>query len=262
MSNALGMGTTCSIAIPEGAPKPWPTVYLLHGLSDDSSMWQRRTSIERYAEAHGIVVVMPDGGRGWYSNASNGFHNYESHILETVERVEALLPVRTDRAGRGIGGLSMGGYGSLKIALKYPELFASVVAHSGVLDIKSWHSSSDRRAMLHHIFGERLSPSEDCQALAKKLAKKSGKSSGKSAVIPRIRIDCGVDDFLIEHNRDMHKLLVKLNIDHQYDEYPGSHNWEYWDKHVQTALAFHAQGFTAVKTVKQKSPKKPVNKTR
>jgi putative tributyrin esterase len=231
-SNALGMASACFVTIPEGVKPPYRTVYLLHGHSDDHTIWQRRTSIERYAERHGIAVVMPDGGRGWYVDPKDGVYNYERHILETVERIDALLPTRHDRDGRGIGGLSMGGYGCLKIGLKYPALFGSITSHSGALDIKTWHRNSPRSGQLQTIFGPKLAPSEDCFALAKKLV--------KARIRPRIRIDCGSEDFLIEHNRSIHRHLVKLGIPHEYDEYPGSHNWEYWDEHIQTALAFHA----------------------
>ncbi len=233
-SSALGKASACFIAVPDQAKPPYPVVYLLHGHSDDYTIWQRRTAIERYAEDAGLMVVMPDGGRGWYSDARDGVHRYESHILETIDRVEALFPVRRDRAHRGIGGLSMGGYGALKLALKYPRLFASVVAHSGVLDIRAWHRDSPCSVQLRQIFGDRLSGDEDCLTLAKRLA--------RARIRPHIRIDCGVDDFLIEHNRRMHRQLTTLGIPHEYEEFPGAHTWEYWDAHIPQALAFHARG--------------------
>lgn len=240
-SQALGKCAACFVVVPDGKG-PFPVVYLLHGHSDDYTIWQRRTSIERYAARHGIMVVMPDGGRGWYSDALDGISRYESHILETVTIIENLLPARTDRAGRGIGGLSMGGYGSLKLALKHPRLFASVVSHSGALDMATWHRSGPRTGHLQQIFGKRLSADEDCFKLATKVR--------AARLRPRVRIDCGTDDFLIEHNRSMHRHLDRIGYAHEYEEFPGAHTWEYWDQHIQSALAFHAQGFAAKTTTR------------
>ncbi len=230
-SQALGKASACFVVVPESVPPPYRVVYLLHGHSDDYTIWQRRTAIERYAEAAGLMVVMPDGGRGWYSDARDGVSRYESHILETIQRVDALLPTVTKRSGRGIGGLSMGGYGALKLGLKHPHLFGSIVAHSGVLDIAAWHRRSDHRPHLRAIFGAKVPAGDNCLALASTLA--------KARNCPRIRIDCGVDDFLIEHNRTLHRHLTQLNIAHEYEEFPGAHTWEYWDAHVPQALAFH-----------------------
>jgi len=230
-SHALGKASACFVVVPDSVKPPYRVVYLLHGHSDDYTIWQRRTGIERYAEAAGLMVVMPDGGRGWYSDARDGVCRYESHILETVHRVDALLPTCAKRTGRGIGGLSMGGYGALKLALKHRKLFGSVVAHSGVHDIAAWHRTSERRQHLRDIFGPKVPPGDDCLALASAIV--------GSRIRPRMRIDCGVDDFLIEHNRTLHRHLARLGIANEYDEFPGSHTWEYWDAHIPQALAFH-----------------------
>jgi len=115
---------------------PYPVLYLLHGLSDDHTIWCRRTSLERYVRDLPLVVVMPDGGRGFYTDAIEGMA-YERHILEDVIGfVERTFQVRSDRCGRAIGGLSMGGYGSMKLALKHPDLFGSVVSHSSVFSLE------------------------------------------------------------------------------------------------------------------------------
>jgi len=213
---------------------PFPVLYLLHGLSDDHTIWCRRTSLERYVQELPLIVVMPDGGRSFYTDAVEG-PPYEQHIMkDVIGFVERTFNVRTDREGRAIGGLSMGGYGSMKLALKYPDLFGSVVAHSGVYDMRELLTpDADLHAGTRRIFGDdAIDGLNDVFALAEQL---------DPVQAPRIRFDCGVDDGLIEHNRALHAHLQSLGIPHAYAEYPGAHTWAYWDEHIQEAIAFHWQ---------------------
>ncbi len=227
-SSSLQKQTGMYVVIPDGQG-PFRVVYQLHGLSDDYSMWLRRTNIERYAENYGLMVVMPDGGRSFYSDMVNGTGNYEQHMLETVQLVDRIFPTVADASGRAIGGLSMGGYGCMKLGLKYPEIFSSIASHSGVLDLKM-NEAKGFGWEFNAIFGEKLSAENDCMALA-----------ARPTVKPAIYFDCGVDDFLIENNRIFHKELLKLKIEHTYHEYPGAHEWDFWDTHVQEAFAFHLE---------------------
>jgi putative tributyrin esterase len=213
---------------------PFPVLYLLHGLSDDHTIWCRRTSLERYVQELPLIVVMPDGGRSFYTDVVEG-PPYEQHIMkDVIGFVERAFNVRTDREGRAIGGLSMGGYGSMKLALKYPDLIGSVVAHSGVYDMRELLTpDADLHAGTRRIFGDdAIGGPNDVFALAEQL---------DPAQAPRIRFDCGVDDGLIEHNRALHAHLQSLGIPHAYAEYPGAHTWAYWDEHIQEAIAFHWQ---------------------
>ncbi|MFO0892372.1 MAG: alpha/beta hydrolase-fold protein [Isosphaeraceae bacterium] len=144
-SRSLVKASSVSVVFPDdpSIPKPWWTFYLLHGLSDDDTIWMRRTSIERYAEGLPLVVVMPDGGRGWYTNAQVGFA-YENDLMKDVMGlIERTFPVRAERSGRAIGGLSMGGYGAVKLGLKHHETFGSVNSHSGALGMlqQDWLNS-------------------------------------------------------------------------------------------------------------------------
>jgi len=220
-SQALAKMSGMYVVLPDGGG-PFRTVYLLHGLSDDYSVWPRRTSIERYADAAGLLVVMPDGGRGFYCDQPYG--RYEAHLLETVRYIDRTFRTRDAPAARGIGGLSMGGYGAMKLGLKYPELFGSVASHSGALDVVG----SQHDELLRQIFPDGVRPDDDCFALARRPGRK-----------PALRFDCGVDDWLLPHNRAFRDHLVALGIPHAYAEFPGAHTWDYWDSHVQEALAFH-----------------------
>lgn len=230
-SESLEKATAMKVILPDASVKgPFATLYQLHGLSDDCTGWTRRTSIERYVDGLPLVVVMPDGGRGFYTDALEG-DAYESHIMkDTIEFVEKFFPVRKKREARAIGGLSMGGYGAMKLGLKYPKVFASIAAHSGAYwrsDGAGFPSTPERV----RIFGEE--PAEggnDVFKLAEGLA---------GGDYPAIRFDCGKKDGLLGGNRDLHRHLLKLGMKHVYREYPGAHNWAYWDAHFPKALGFH-----------------------
>lgn len=236
-STALQRAVGLMVIVPEGEG-PFPAVYQLHGYSDDHTIWHRRTSIERYAETHRCLIAMPDGGRSYYCNWPTSVERAEDHILDTIQVVDRTFHTIPDRRARAIGGLSMGGYGALKLALKHPHLFCSVATHSGALDLNRHLRSGQAPADLRLAYPRGMPASDDCVALARRLAR-------SRAPRPAIRIDCGVDDFLLAHNRSCHALLGRLGIAHEYQEFPGDHTWEYWDAHVPEALRFHTAAFTA-----------------
>ncbi len=236
-SRSLSKASTFNVIFPDdpAVPRPWSVFYLLHGLSDDHTIWGRRTNVERYVEKLPLVVVMPDGGRGWYTNGVEGSAYEDDLIKDVVGLVDRTFPVKAERAGRAIGGLSMGGYGAVKLGLKHPEIFGSINSHSGALAFLRADPAQARQLSPEsaRIFGK--SPAggpEDPFAIVEKL------DHGR---IPPIRIDCGTEDFLIGQNRDFHAHLEKMKVAHEYAEFPGSHNWEYWDLHVREAIAFHAR---------------------
>ena len=144
-SALLGKAVTLNAVIPQASSpyrygelsgKRYRTVFLLHGLSDDHSAWSRYSSIERYADLYNVAVIMPDGGRSFYTDAANGFP-YWSFISEELPALTAeLFPISLKREDCFAAGLSMGGYGALKLALRHPERFAAVGALSPVVDLK------------------------------------------------------------------------------------------------------------------------------
>ena len=236
-SRSLGKASAFNIVFPADEPeipRPWSVFYLLHGLSDDHTIWSRRTSIERYVAGLPLVVVMPDGGRGWYTNAEVGYAHENDLVKDIIPLVDRTFPVKAERAGRCIGGLSMGGFGAVKLGLKHPDLFASVSSHSGALGVCQDPASGMRIGPeFTRIFGEKPQGGpEDPFGLVEKL------DHGR---IPALRIDCGTEDFLLEQNHSFHRKLESMKIDHQYEEFPGGHDWAYWDRHVQEAIAFHAK---------------------
>lgn len=237
-SRSLQKASAFNILFPDDPtiPRPWAAFYLLHGLSDDHTIWMRRTSLERYVGQLPLVVVMPDGGRGWYTNSVDGQQKYEDDLIKDVMGlVDRTFPVKAERAGRAIGGLSMGGYGAVKLGLKHHETFASINSHSGALGFPRLdpEKAKERSPEFPRIFGTSAKGGpEDPFAILERL------DHGR---IPALRIDCGTDDFLLDQNRAFHKHLEELHVPHEYQEYPGRHDWAYWDQHVREALEFHAR---------------------
>ena len=233
-SNVLKKQVHANVLFPDGGKAPFPVYYLLHGLSDDYSIWHRRTSIERYCEKLPLIVVMPDGFRGFYTDNAEG-PPYGQYIMEDVIGfTERTFPARSDRSGRCIGGLSMGGYGALRLALSHPETFVSANSHSGAMvfghDEPRMEDPEFRR-----MFGKTpIGSAHDLFALAGKFTKKRG-------LLPKLKIDCGTADHQLEPNRRFIAHLKELKVPHDYAEFPGEHNWAYWDEHIREALAFHCQ---------------------
>ncbi len=237
-SNALKMATAANIILPNPDLKgPYHVMVVLHGLSDDHTIWSRRTSIERYVQNLPLIVVMPDGGRGFYTDAVQGFAYETAIAVELPSIIEGYFPTKLPWCATG---LSMGGYGAVKLALKYPERFRSGHSHSGAVLFGhlSFEDNAVRRELGPEIeaeFMRILGPNptggeNDLCAIATKLAPTNR---------PTLRIDCGTEDFLLQDNRDFRDHLVSMGFPHEYQEFPGSHEWPYWDIHVQDAIAFH-----------------------
>ena len=133
LSPSLGKRVSTNLLLPDAGKPPFPVFYLLHGLSDDHSIWLRHTRIEQYVRDLPLVVVMPDGFRGFYTNNANG-PRYADYITQDLpDFVERNFPVKSTRTARCIGGLSMGGYGALRIALAHPDRYVSANSHSGAV---------------------------------------------------------------------------------------------------------------------------------
>ena len=232
-SPTLGFQTAANVLLPESGEGPFPVLYLLHGLSDDHTMWMRRSAIERHVEGMGLIVVMPDGGRGFYSDADAGFQYLTALSVELVDRIDRTFRTVAAREGRCVAGLSMGGYGAVKFALAHPDRFAAAVSHSGAL---SWshhainHDGKSYSEEWRRILGASyVGGPNDLFALAEKV---------DAPLRPALRVDCGVDDFLIESNREFDAHLTAIGYEHEYQEHSGGHTWRYWDEHIVDSLAF------------------------
>lgn len=243
-SEALGMQSEAYVIIPQrstrgqigitsnGNKEKYKCLYLLHGLSDDHTIWMRRTSIERYAEEHGIAVVMPCGHRSFYTNMSCGLNYYDYVARELPALICEFFNISDKREDNFVAGLSMGGYGALKIALREPERFSAAIALSPVTDIHI----EGRWNLAESLFGvgKDFPDNEDLFYLADKCA--------KNPCRPRLYTVIGTEDFLYEENVRFCDKLNVLEYDHTHIEAPGDHNWGFWDEHIQSALEWLLDG--------------------
>jgi len=214
-----------------------PTLYLLHGLSDDHTIWQRRTSIERYVAELELAVVMPAVDRSFYTDMAAGNRYWTFISTELPALAQALFPLSPAREDTFVAGLSMGGYGAFKLALSCPERFAAAASLSGAVYMAELRRVPDPtlRAEFKRIFGNlRQLPGSrhDLCYLAEEVA--ASKWRKQLALFQW----CGTEDFLYRDNllfRD-HALALGLNL--AYSEGPGGHTWDMWDAQIQRVLAW------------------------
>ena len=247
-SNVLGMCVQMDVILPqrttgqigmEGKTRlgKYPTLYLLHGLSDDHTIWQRRTSIERYVADLGIAVVMPCTHRAWYTDTATGM-KYWTYISEELPAIcRDFFPNMSDkREDTWAAGLSMGGYGALKLGLRASDTFSKVAEFSGALDVAGLVKplTAQRLAYWENVFGpvDQIQGSfNDLFAAAEEL-----KASGKA--LPEVYMWCGLEDGLYPSNVAMRDHLKKLGYKVSYHESHGDHQWKYWDEQIKKALAW------------------------
>ena len=235
-ADALGVQTRMHVLLPQRpAAGKAKTLYLLHGMSDDEGTWMRRTSIDRYAEEHGLAVVMPDGGLGWYTDMYRGLAWFRFISEELPALCRRFFPILSDkREDTYIGGNSMGGYGALKCALRAPQTFSRVISLSGALDAADTAINNTvpaTRRYWEDVFG----PAEDVSGSENDLFA-AATALTDPALRPRIYMWCGTEDFLYAQNTRMRDHLRALGYDLTYEESPGDHQWKYWDKKIADAL--------------------------
>ena len=242
-SDVLQLGTSMTVILPEPAatqigteavqrPGPPPVLYLLHGLSDDDTMWLRQTSIHRYAAELGLAVVMPQVHRSFYADLPGTEGRYWTFLSQELPRVvDAFFRVSQRREDTFVAGLSMGGYGALKWALSQPERFAAAASLSGAVDLQALADLGERRDLIDRILGGRsVAEVGDVLLLA---------DAADPATAPDLFIACGTEDVpLIDHNRRLIERLERRGLRPRVDLGPGEHEWGYWDRTIQDVLAW------------------------
>ena len=227
------------VLLPQGygaSLRRYPVLYLLHGLTGDYKDWTTRTNVAEYSRTLPLIIVMPDGENSWYTNAADGSAKFEDYVANELP-ADVVQKYRTinSRYGRAIAGLSMGGFGALKLALKRPAQFsvggsfsgAFGVARQGELEARLGTVEGDR---LGRIFGPADSQTRkenDVFAMSAAL---------RPAGAPYIYIDCGTADELIASNRQVVEALAKSGAPYEYHEVPGGHTWDYWDRRIREFL--------------------------
>lgn len=240
-SPALGMMTSLAVSLPEDGIKDKsgsgvPVVYLLHGLSDNHSAWFRRTNVEYYAELANAAIVMPEVQRSFYTDMAHGA-KYFTYIAEDLPRIcRNMFHISDRKEDTYIAGLSMGGYGALKTALRYPERFNAVASFSGAVNIHSRLLSDTPSISREECIGINdgvIRPEDDLYLLAEQAAKKG---------CPRVYMSCGLSDFLYEDNKNFREHLNKCGIPFVYEEWQGYHDWEFWEKSIKSAMHYFFKG--------------------
>jgi S-formylglutathione hydrolase FrmB len=244
-SEVLGLSTSMDVVLPQpttgqigmasaGGKRKHPTLYLLHGLSDDHTIWQRRTSIERYVAPLGLAVVMPAVERSFYADTAFG-HRYWTFASEELPALaRSFFPLSEARDDNFVAGLSMGGYGALKLALRRPDRFAAAASLSGALDMAGQARAAEKewRTELQNVFGDlnALAGSDnDLMHLAEKVAR-------SPALKPALYQWCGTEDFLYQDNLRFRDHARRLGLPLTYEEGPGTHEWSFWDRQIQRVL--------------------------
>jgi S-formylglutathione hydrolase FrmB len=241
-SNILEISASICVILPQAgksrvgmrlsaAGRKHPTLYLLHGLSDDHTTWLRMTSIERYVAPLGLAVVMPAVNRSFYTDMAHGakYWTFISEELPTI--VRSFFPLSSRREDNFVAGLSMGGYGAFKLALNCPDKFAAAASLSGSMDVGKLDRRNEVGGM-GDIFGARRNfktTNNDLFVLAEKAARAKGPK-------PRLYQCCGSEDFLIKDNRAFRDHCKRLSLDYTYEEDLGTHEWGYWDRKIQRVL--------------------------
>jgi putative tributyrin esterase len=209
-------------------------LYLLHGLSEDASAWQRYSSIEALALAYGLVVVMPSAGRSFYIDQPKGqlyFTYLTQELPQYLSDVFDLSPQREDTL---IAGTSMGGYGAFKAAMTYPERYAAAASFSGVLslDVLNLDPNDTRKAEFAYLFGdlEKIRGSQNDPAVWLK------KAAQNPATLPRLFVATGRQEDLYPLNLMFYAACQELGVPVEYHEEDGKHDWFFWDGQIKRFL--------------------------
>jgi len=287
-SPALGVEKHYVVYLPPSyatAPaRRYPVAYYLHGLTGNEADWVSLASIDVVADsliAGGgpeMILVMPDGDDGWYTNWEETPQPYGACLVDTllnraapalcvvqaryedysardlVRHVDSTYRTLADRRHRGIAGLSMGGYGAVSIALEHPDVFSAAASHSGVLSPlyagphpfsgpARYHTSIDSLAA-----GWRGMWGAIASAFGGTIAAWAGRDPAHlvrrlhatGGPVPALFIDVGAQDGLVDQSRALHAELTTLGIAHDYAEWPGKHDWKYWHAHVGESLRWLA----------------------
>lgn len=226
----------------------YAVIFLLHGLTGHFNNWTDKTKLAEYAEDFDFIIVTPEGDNGWYSDSlSIANDKYESYIIqELVPEIDKKFRTIADRQHRAIAGLSMGGYGSLKFGLKYPDKFVLVGSFSGALGAASFteKTTGNIGKAIDAIFGDAESEnrkSNDIFKIVKEISPEKMKS------LPFIYLDCGTEDFLFQNNRDFVALLLEKKIPHEFRQLPGKHDWTFWNSQVKEFIELSEKHFLDAK---------------
>lgn len=231
----------------QSSKQNYPVLYLLHGGSGSYNDWHQKVTepglVNRMAEEYDLIIVTPGVGPAsyYYDSPLLDSVRYETYMIdELIPQVDKTYRTFARKESRAITGLSMGGHGAITLAANHPDVFAAAGSMSGVMNIdtRMWKVQDDFRKLRQEgqkaMLGADLSydgPAFSTYTAVGLVDKM--KANGLALIL-----DCGVDDFLIETNRQIHQLLLENGTPHEYIERPGAHTWPYWTAALPVHLLF------------------------
>jgi S-formylglutathione hydrolase FrmB len=235
-SAAMNKNIKTCVIIPDSykkSNKKFPVVYLLHGYSGNYATWVKSfKEVTEQVDKYGFIVIGVDGNySSWYFDSPIDLtFKYETYIIdELVPFIDRNYKTIASRVGRAISGLSMGGHGALYLSFKHQDVFGAAGSMSGGVDFRPFSEKWDIKKRLGSIaeFPENWEKNTVVNMLG--LVETNNLN---------LIIDCGVNDFFIDVNRELHKKMLVLKIKHDYIERPGKHNIEYWENSLKFQLLF------------------------
>lgn len=232
--------------------KTYQVLYLLHGASDDFTKWIRRVPIERITRKYQIAVVVPDASLSFYSNTAAGENYYDYIGTELPCIVKKVFPVSKKREDTFIAGLSMGGYGALRIGLSKPQQYQAAASFSGGIDLEeverinhseekkelagensflSEHKISDN--VFFNAFHMGIEEVRESECFLPNLIDKAKK---ENIDLPDIYQSCGTEDFLYQSNLRYKKIFEEKGVNVTYEEWSGNHDWDFWEESLKRLL--------------------------
>ena len=258
-SKILNRNVHYSIYLPSDyntSERSYPVTYLLHGHGDADDGWIQFGEINRLADkaiADGtippMIIVTPDGFKSYYINAADGTLSYEDFFIkELIPHIEKTYKVKSEKRYRGIAGLSMGGYGALIYALKYPKLFAAVAPLSAVV----WNDS-DISLVADNMYNSLFATADKKNVKGIDRINSAWLQNSPLRLIEtksieelssvKYWIDCGDDDYLSVGNANLHIAMTNKKVPHEFRVRDGAHNWTYWRTGIIEALSFIGNNF-------------------
>lgn len=216
----------------------YPVVYLLHGYGGDYKTWLSiKKNLPQQASDRGVIIVCPDGKNSWYWDSPiDKSSMYETYISqELVNYIDHHYSSISSPQGRAISGFSMGGHGSLWIAIRHPDVFGACGSMSGGTDIRPFPNSWAMKKILGDYKSNRKVWDE--HTVINQIEK----------IKPNtlfITIDCGKDDFFYQVNEQLHKKMLDMGIEHEYAIRSGAHNFQYWRNSIDYQLDSFSQFFS------------------